>query len=205
MSYEIVKRLRIENGEVFITSDSNNVFPKYFVERKNTYLTDLLQQQGEEALNIYILKAYEEGMMQEGNPNKWSKAIARLQRTPEYQKYNWRKSNYNDPECTINKLRHAEDQTEFNKFLLSALDLKEPTEKYIIRNTTPGCESYVTKVTSRLVKYSRENSAAKVFKFKDEAERLVKMFNFLEIITINSKGEEVKQPEMVEQLQLFAY
>ena len=39
----------------------------------------------------------------------------------------------------------------------------------------------------------------------NEAERLVKMFNFLEIITINSKGEEVKQPEMVEQLQLFAY
>ena len=26
-----------KNGEVFITSDSNNVFPKYFVERKNTY------------------------------------------------------------------------------------------------------------------------------------------------------------------------
>ena len=63
----------------------------------------------------------------------------------------------------------------------------------------------MSKVTSRLVKYSRENSAAKVFKFKDEAERLVKMFNFLEIITINSKDEEVKQPEMVEQLQLFAY
>ena len=192
MSYEIVKRLRIENGEVFITSDSNNVFPKYFVERKNTYLTDLLQQQGEEGLNIYILKAYEEGIMQEGNPNKWSKAIARLQRTPGYQKYNWRKSNYNNPECTINKLRHAEDQTEFNKFLLSALELKEPAEKYIVKNTTPNKESYVRKVTTRFVKYSREKTEAKVFKFKDEAQKLLDMFDFLEIITINNKGEEVK-------------
>lgn len=203
MSYEIVKRLRIENGEVLITCDSNNVFPKYFVERKNTYLTDLLQQQGEEALNIYILKAYEEGLFQEGNPNKWSKAIARLQRTPEYENYNWRKSNYNNPECTINKLRHAEDQTEFNKFLLSALELKEPAEKYIVKNTTPNKESYVRKVTTRFVKYSREKTEAKVFKFKDEAERIVKMFNFLEIITINNKGEEVKQPQTLEQLELF--
>lgn len=203
MSYEIVKRLRIENGEVLITCDSNNVFPKYFVERKNTYLTDLLQQQGEEALNIYILKAYEEGLFQEGNPNKWSKAIARLQRTPEYEKYNWRKSNYNNPECTINKLRHTEDQTEFNKFLLSALELKEPAEKYIVKNTTPNKESYVRKVTTRFVKYSREKTEAKVFKFKDEAERIVKMFNFLEIITINNKGEEVKQPQTLEQLELF--
>ena len=63
MSYEIVKRLRIENGEVFITSDSNNVFPKYFVERKNTYLTDLLQQQGEEALNKLINAGYNAKMM----------------------------------------------------------------------------------------------------------------------------------------------
>lgn len=203
MSYEIVKRLRIENGEVLITCDSNNVFPKYFVERKNTYLTDLLQQQGEEALNIYILKAYEEGLFQEGNPNKWSKAIARLQRTPEYENYNWRKSNYNNTECTINKLRHAEDQTEFNKFLLSALELKEPAEKYIVKNTTPNKESYVRKVTTRFVKYSREKTEAKVFKFKDEAERIVKMFNFLEIITINNKGEEVKQPQTLEQLELF--
>lgn len=203
MSYEIVKRLRIENNEVLITADSNNVFPKYFVERKNTYLTDLLQQQGEEALNIYILKAYEEGLFQEGNPNKWSKAIARLQRTPEYENYNWRKSNYNNPECTINKLRHAEDQTEFNKFLLSALELKEPTEKYIIKNTTPGRESYISKVTSRIVKYKREISEAKVFKFKDEAQKLLDMFDFLEIITINNKGEEVKQIGNIEQLELF--
>ena len=203
MSYEIVKRLRIENGEVLITCDSNNVFPKYFVERKNTYLTDLLQQQGEEALNIYILKAYEEGLFQEGNPNKWSKAIARLQRTPEYENYNWRKSNYNNPECTINKLRHAEDQTEFNKFLLSALELKEPAEKYIVKNTTPNKESYVRKVTTRFVKYSREKTEAKVFKFKDEAQKLLDMFDFLEIITINNKGEEVKQIEKREQLELF--
>lgn len=203
MSYEIVKRLRIENNEVLITADSNNVFPKYFVERKNTYLTDLLQKQGEEAFNIYVLKAYEEGMFQEGNPNKWSKAIARLQRTQEYEKYNWRKSNYNNSECAINKLRHTEDQTEFNKFLLSALELKDPAEKYIIKNTTPGRESYISKVTSRIVKYKREISEAKVFKFKDEAQKLLDMFDFLEIITINNKGEEVKQIGNIEQLELF--
>jgi hypothetical protein len=202
MSYEIVKRLRIENGEVLITSDSNNVFPKYFVERKCTYLTDLLQEQGEEALNIYILKAYEEGNFQEGNPNKWSKAISRLQRTPEYEKYNWRKSQYGT-DCPINKLRYAEDQTEFHKLLLSSLTLKEPTEKYIIRNTTPGRESYVSKVTSRLVKYHRDIKEAKVFKYKDEAQYLINMFNFLEIVTINGNKEEVKQPQMALQTELF--
>ena len=33
--------------------------------------------------------------------------------------------------------------------------------------------------------------------------KIVKMFNFLEIITINNKGEEVKQIEKREQLELF--
>ena len=33
--------------------------------------------------------------------------------------------------------------------------------------------------------------------------KIVKMFNFLEIITINNKGEEVKQPQTLEQLELF--
>ena len=69
MSYEIVKRLRIENGEVFITSDSNNVFPKYYVERKNTYepiLTGckvLTTTRAKKALNKLINAGYNAKMM----------------------------------------------------------------------------------------------------------------------------------------------
>lgn len=180
MSYEIVKKIRIENNEVFMTSDSNNVFPKYYVECKNTYLTELLQEKGMEALNIYLLKSYEQGIMQKGNPNKWSNAIDRLRATDEYQKYDWRKSTYKD-DCPIRQTRDNEDA--YNKLLLSSLQLKED-KKYILKNSHYSNEVYVLRVTNRLVKYTGLKAKSKIFKFKYDAEHLIQMFDFLELIEI---------------------
>jgi len=209
MSHEIVKRLRIESGKVFITADSNNVYPKHFVEREDVFLTRKLQDEGEEALNIYILDAYASGMFQKGNPNKWSNAIERLQRTPEYENYNWRKSSF-DKDCQIYKNLYNEDKTAYHKLLLSSLNLKEQTEMYIVKKSVQGRESYVSKVTTRLIKYSADKAEAKLFKFKDQAEYIANMFDFLEIIKVNSKREEIEAepvkvliPECRDQLQLF--
>lgn len=202
MSYEIVKRLRIENGEVLITSDSNNVFPKYYKERKCMYLTTLLNDQGEEALNIYILKMYEQGIFQEGNTNKWSKAIERLQKTPEYEKYNWRNSNYNNPYCPVNKLRDSE--ADYNNLLLSALNIKPTKHKYVIRNNSRTEEVYVLRVTTRFIKYTSDRSKRKVFIYKDEADNVAKHFNFLEVIEVDKSGNVIETiPTGKEQLELF--
>lgn len=43
MSYEIVKKISIDNGEVIIASASNNVYPGYFHPQKSTFLSDILQ------------------------------------------------------------------------------------------------------------------------------------------------------------------
>ncbi len=202
MSYEIVKRLRIDNGSVLITADSNNVYPKIFKERKCTYLTDLLQQEGEEALNLYILQMYEQGIFQEGNPNKWSRAIQRLSNTEEYKRYSWRLSDYSNPNCPINTAR--ENKTEYNKLLLSALNMKPTQEKYIIRNNSRMNEVYVLRVTKRFIKYTSDKSKIKKFTYKEEADSVARLFNFLEVIEIDKSGNVTEKiPTGKEQLILF--
>lgn len=123
MSYQIIKELKIQDGKVFINCASNNVYPRNFSLREDTFLTEMLKNEGEQAVNLEILRLYENGVFQTGNPNKWSKAINRLSKTDEYQKYNWRKSTYKD-ECPIYQNRYKKDQTEFNNLLLKSLTLK---------------------------------------------------------------------------------
>ena len=76
MSHEKIKSLSIneKTGEVFITSTSNNVFPYHYARRKNQWLEDLLKEKGREAVDIYILDAYNGGMMQGGN-NEYNQAL----------------------------------------------------------------------------------------------------------------------------------
>ena len=119
MSYEIVRKLRIENGIVYRTSASNNVRPQYFEECQDTYFTEMLRNEGETALDMEILKLYETGSFQEGNSNKWSKAIDKLRQTKEYALIDWRKSKYTD-ECSIYKARYQNEEL-YNKILSKAL------------------------------------------------------------------------------------
>jgi len=72
MSHEIVKSLSLkdETKEVFITSASNNVYPKDFARRNSEYLHDLWVKEGKEAVEKYLLSSYAGGMMR-GGGNKY--------------------------------------------------------------------------------------------------------------------------------------
>lgn len=125
MSHEIVKSLTIRDGKVYRKSESNNVRPHYFIEVEDTYFTAMLNNEGERALNIEILRLYEYGSFQEGNPNKWSKAIDKLKQTPEYQKINWRLCTYKD-NCPIWQARR--DEQTYNSILEIALKFLPATK-----------------------------------------------------------------------------
>lgn len=75
MSYEIVKAISIVNNEVFITSNSNNVFPRIPKKWAASYFTDILQSQGREALDKYILQHFIDGNLQ-GNSTIYGKVYA---------------------------------------------------------------------------------------------------------------------------------
>jgi hypothetical protein len=181
MSYEIVKKIRIEDGKVFLTSSSNNVYPKYYNEWECTTLSEILQQQGEDALNYELLKEYEGGMMQTGNPNKWSRAIDRLIQTEDYKKYSWRLSSYKD-DCPIQLARQSD---EFKKFLLSSLNLKDDIiGKFRIKNINHSNGVYVLRVTKRYVKFTSDITKSKIFKKRAEIDSLTNMYPYLQAVSI---------------------
>ena len=181
MSYEIVKNIRIEDNKVFITSDSNNVFPKYYKERENQVCTEILQSGGIDALNLDLLKAYESGVFQPGIENKWSRAIKRLRATDEYQKYNWRNSEYKE-DCPIQAARKTKD---FEVLLINSLNLKPSKEKYIVKKEMYGTDYFVYRVTTRHIKYRQGRDNAKVFTIKSEAESIVNMYPEYQLIQIS--------------------
>jgi hypothetical protein len=119
MSHEIVRKLRIEDGIVYRASESNNVRPHYFIETVDEYFTTMLREQGQTALDLEILRLYEQGIFQEGYPNQWSTAVKKLRQTSAYAKIDWRKSEYND-ECPIHRAR--KDESFYNSILSKALE-----------------------------------------------------------------------------------
>lgn len=171
MSHEIIKKIRVENGNVFLTSVSNNVLPKTFHEWECKGLSEVLQQQGEEQLNFEILKEYDEGNMQPGTPNKWSRAIDRLRHLPEYQKYNWRNKYCGDKEqaAQIEANRQTE---EFKKLLLNSLNINPPKTKIILTKQAAGGTVYLLKVTTRAARWTYSRSEAKIFNYEQDTERV---------------------------------
>jgi hypothetical protein len=161
MSYEIIKRIRIENGKVFVTSCSNNVFPKTPYEYETTYLSKLLNE-SQEKLDLQILKFYEDGSWQGSYNNKWKRAVDKLKSTKEYEKFSWRKSSY-EKGCPISAIRNT---TEFDDFLLSGLKMK--TEKYILTNGS----AYIFKVTRKKIKITYKESEAKIFNYINDIRRI---------------------------------
>ena len=165
MSYELVKKIRIEGNEVFVTSASNNVFPRDYYESKSSYLSDILQTEGETALIVDLLRAYEEGNFQEGTPNKYSKAIERLRYNPEYAAFNWRNKNYELGEnCPIEQARKS---PAFKAILLQAYNTKPEKDKFIISKDYFGKIVYLWRVT-----WHQDKANAKTFNFLQEAEGL---------------------------------
>ena len=85
MSYVIVKSIKIKNNKVMVNWASNNVIPRDYYERECESLTEILQKEGREALDIEILKEYDNGNFQKGS-NKYTRALKVLRHFPEYQK-----------------------------------------------------------------------------------------------------------------------
>ena len=97
MSHEKVKSISIKNNEVWINSKSNNDTEPFRTWHCKP-LTSLLINEGKDALDIAILKDYEEGMFQSTRSvvNKYTNALITLEEMEEYNNYNWRLSNYTD-------------------------------------------------------------------------------------------------------------
>jgi hypothetical protein len=105
MSYEIVKGIKIKEGDCQIKYSSNNVRPHYYEWEKWEYGNRILKEQGKEALIISILKAYEEGIFQPGIPNKYSRAILRLRNMDEYKQFDWGTGTIEETEQDKNRKR----------------------------------------------------------------------------------------------------
>lgn len=165
MSYEIIKRIRIENGNVFVTSCSNNVYPKTPYEFESTYLSKLLKE-GQEKLDLEILKFYENGSWQGSYNNKWKRAVDKLKSTKEYSKFSWRNASY-EKGCPITTLRNTK---EFDNFLLSGLKMK--TEKYIVTNGF----HYIRKVTTKKIYFTTKKDDAKIFNLMNDVNKITDRF-----------------------------
>ena len=165
MSYERVKGIKIENNQVFINSHSNNDTAESHYWKCES-LTKTLQEKGELELDIEILKAYEEGEFQSSIKNKYTRALKVLYYVlkDEYRAFSWRNNgeDYNKAQ----ELRKSED---FKKLLMKAFLTKLPKEKFIIHNLNNN--GYVKKETSRHIFYCSEKETAKVYDFREQAER----------------------------------
>lgn len=176
MSYEIVKKIRIdeESKKVFITSDSNNVFPKYFKEWECKCLSEIYQEKGLEAMEVAILKAYEEGNFQTSHETKYTRALRALRQMPVYQKsFSWRISEYGK-DCPIQANRNSE---EFNQLLTYALSIKPESGKFIVTmERVKGTIVYLHKVTKTRVRFAYDKAEAKIFKYSEDIESLKNCF-----------------------------
>ena len=138
MSYEIVRSIKVRNNKVFIIGSSNNIVPKDYSEWECPSLSKILQNEGNDALEVEIFKAYECGNFQGRSIKKYVNALERLHYDKrfcdEYKKYDWRNDYpYNSKE--LNEVNENRGSTEFDKFLLKVLKAKSPRGWYVIYST----------------------------------------------------------------------
>jgi len=138
MSYEIIKSIKIKDDKVYLNSTCSNTFSinpytgreyREFREIECSTLTDILKNKGREALDLEILKEYENGNMQRGT-NKYTRALKVLHNMPEYADFSWR--NRGEAYEKANELRKT---TAFDELLSKALNKRLPKDKYIIKKT----------------------------------------------------------------------
>ena len=174
MSYEIIKGLSVRGVEVWIKSSSNNVSPRTYNWWHCTSLTSFLKEHGKTALDIEILKQYENGNFQPGTKNKYSRAAERLKRMPEYANFNWRCGGMGEEYDAINQKRKTD---EFNTLLLKALNGKDNREPCIIVNNFYNPPVFVKKVNRRRIPYTRNKDQAKRFDYPDLAQHVINSIN----------------------------
>lgn len=75
MSYDIVRGIKIENGEVLINASANNICPHHFEWGKCESLTNLLKEKGMTELELALMRDFEEGNFQSSLNLKYTRAL----------------------------------------------------------------------------------------------------------------------------------
>jgi hypothetical protein len=171
MSYDIVKSIKIKEGQVLINAAESNVRPHYYTEESCSSLTKILAEQGKDALELEIFKQFESGTFK-GQVQKYQRALQVLRNTPEYETFNWRNGQGTEYD-EINKRR---DTKAFDDLLKKALKTPLPKDKFIVTKLVYDGNVFLLKVTRRYAKWTREQAEAKVFRFKQEAENIKTYF-----------------------------
>jgi len=181
MSYDLIKGVKIENGEVWFNCASNNVRPLTYEWCKSNSLSQVFKEKGIDALNIEILKEFESGNFQSSLNLKWVRAnkILKFILKEEYEPFNWN-NNFHYGSEEYNAVNERRKSQAFNDLLLKALTFKMPKTRFIIRNNRNGY--FVRKDTSRHIFYGNEEQAKK-YEFRTLAESIAKNING-EIIAI---------------------
>jgi len=172
MSYDIIKRIRIKDNKVLIICAPNNVYPKTYREEESFSLSKIFQEEGKVALDIELLKSFEEGNFQTSGKTKYTNALLRLRHMKEYKAFDWRRSG---KDYEISK-KNRENKAKFNKILLEALNSKFPTDEFIISKDYNGSIVYLCKITKTSAKFSREKEEAKIYNYKEDCEHLKECF-----------------------------
>jgi len=167
MSYNIVRGIKVQEGKVLVDSASNNVYPRDYGYEVSSYFTKILQEKGQDALDVSILEAYEQGNFQ-GGCNKYTRALKVLRHLPEYEKFNWRRGGLGKEYDEIQKNREAQ---EFSELLKKALKTRLPADKFILSKSWGDVPVYLFRMGSRTCKWSREKSKAKIFKYLVDAQK----------------------------------
>ena len=176
MSYEIIKSIKVKDNKVYIACASNNVYPKTFAEWESKSLSQVLQENGQQALDVEILKTYASGCFQRGN-NKYVRALQVLRHMPEYHKFDWR-NNWDE-------YKKNGTSDEYVALLKEALNTYLPKEKYIISQSREGQRQYGKK-TRTCMKWRLDKSQATIYRYRKDAEDMKKCF-------YNSENWEIEQ------------
>lgn len=173
MSHEIVKGIKIENGKVMVKYCSNNVSPKDYNWGELPTLTKILEEKGQQAIDIEFLRMYEEGIMQPGIKNKYSRAIHRLRMIPDYADFNWRLGGLGE---SIQDKNRKERIEEFNNLLLQAFHTKDPKDKFIITKTDHRNDNIYAHIRKTSILWENNKTKATIFKYKVDAHNLRKCY-----------------------------
>ena len=180
MSYEIVRGIKIEGEKVLVNCASNNVYPRDFGFQEIPSFGKILKTEGQEALDIVILEAYEEGNFQ-GGSNKYTRALKVLRHLPEYANYDWRTTGEVYEQVQKNRVTQG-----YKDLLKKALKTRLPADKFILTKDYFGTEVYLFRFGGRCAKWIPEKSRAKIFKYANDAEDLKRCFT-------NSEGWQVER------------
>ena len=169
MSYSIIRSIKVKNDKVFFRYRSNNIWPARYHEEESLSLSKILKEEGKMALDIEILREYENGNFQKGS-NRYTRALEILRHLPEYSKFDWR-GNWEESK------KNREKEKEFDKLLKIALTSKQPKKGFVIFKLVNDRKAYFSqRANAGFCRWYYDKDKAKGFRWKEDAEFAKKCF-----------------------------